>query len=168
MTGFLFYNEWVFRKQPWVVLVMTTQSSQKKGRSRTKNRPWDKCLFAFVALACVVSMTFVVFGTSPVTADAAGNKQAGAMKVISAVLGSDQASNAAPVDSSETVADDATPLAAPGTTFGSEANVGATLSWSHWIMVFGAAATLAYGVSVVYRRRKEVHGMDDFERQVTD
>lgn len=65
---------------------------------------------------------------------------------------------AAPEAAPEAIADDGNPL------FG----LHAPDCWTHWLMILGALITLAYTLSVLYRRRSKIHAMDDFEDDVTD
>ncbi len=39
--------------------------------------------------------------------------------------------------------------------------------WTHWLMIFGALVTIVYGLAVLYRRRRGIRDMDDFEGDIT-
>ena len=65
-----------------------------------------------------------------------------------------------------TILDDGVPLA----TIDDDENALAAFEeincWTHWLMIFGALVTIVYGLAVLYRRRRGIRDMDDFEGDI--
>lgn len=38
--------------------------------------------------------------------------------------------------------------------------------WTHWLMILGGLLTIVYCLAVIYRRRRDIHDLDDFEDDV--
>ena len=77
------------------------------------------------------------------------------------------AAPAAAAAAAATILDDGVPLA----TIDDDENALAAFEeihcWTHWLMIFGALVTIVYGLAVLYRRRRGIRDMDDFEGDIT-